>query len=68
MEYFSVAAVEDDWDYFQLFFVTDYIAGLNADASQTAHPLVRVVNKPSDIPYISNIIYQKVRDMFLPNE
>ena len=61
MEYFTVASVEKDWDYLQLFFVTDSIPGLNADASPTAHPLVRVVNSPSDIPYISNIIYQKVR-------
>lgn len=54
-----MATVEDEWDYKQLFYISDSIAGMNADASLTAHPLVRVVSTPSEIPYISNIIYQK---------
>lgn len=64
MEWFSVATVEPDWNYKQLFYVGDFIAGMNADASKTAHPLVRNVVKPSEVNYISNIIYQKVFFLF----
>lgn len=59
MEYFSVEIIEPEWDYWQLFFVTDYISGMRSDASSTSHPLIRDVQKPGDIPYISTIIYQK---------
>lgn len=59
MEYFSVDLIEKEWDYYQMFFTTDYMAGMRSDASSTSHPLIRNVQKPSDIPYISTIIYQK---------
>lgn len=59
-EYFSVDLVEPDWHYWDLFYITDYTKGLNADASITAHPLIRTVKSPEEIPYISTIIYQKV--------
>lgn len=57
--------VEPSWNYLQLFYTTDYISGMNADSSATAHPLIRSVKKPSEIPYISNIIYQKVKELVL---
>ena len=60
MEWFSVAAVEPDWDYLQIFYFTDFIPGLDADAKSNAHPLIRTdVNSPANMSYISSIIYQK---------
>lgn len=60
MEWFSLDEVEPDWDYKQLFYITDYIPGMNADSSITAHPLARTnIDSPSKIPYTSLITYQK---------
>lgn len=60
MEWFSLDEVEPEWDYRQLFYITDYIPGMNADASITAHPLARTnIDSPSKISYTSLITYQK---------
>ncbi|CAG2104288.1 unnamed protein product, partial [Medioppia subpectinata] len=70
MEYPATAMVEKTWDYvsivlnlyfyiWDLFVFYDLSSAVSADSSPTSQPIVRILNKPSDMSYSSAIVYNK---------
>ena len=60
MESKGVDAVEKDWNFYDWFPVNRLAAAIDVDSLNSSHPIVKPINEPSQMAYMSAIVYSKV--------